>query len=208
MPSPAPGLRRAVLTDLPDLAEMLGRAFAGDPMFRYLADPHGRPEDHLASMFRGVLRHLADDFADTLTTPDRQAVAVWNRPGYRAPQGLDGFRMLPHMAGLTGWRRIHLMMQVLGALDRRHKELMPGPHWYLLALAVAPDRQGQGLGTALMRPYLDRCDRDGLPAYLETSQPRNLPLYERHGFRVVDDVTMGKPPFPTWLMRRDPAAPA
>ena len=56
----------------------------------------------------------------------------------------------------------------------------PGdPHYYLPYIAVAPTRQGNGLGTALLRPVLDRCDTEGAPAYLEATNKRNLPLYRR-----------------------------
>ena len=56
------------------------------------------------------------------------------------------------------------------------------PHWYLPLIAADPARQGQGLGTALMEAAIARIDADGLPAYLESSNPRNISLYERFGF--------------------------
>ncbi len=200
--------RLATSEDLPVLADVLARAFVDDPMFVALAPHDDRMQDRLRSMFTGVLKYVSHDLSDTLTTADRDGVAVWNPPGYKGPRGLDGLRMLPHMAGLTGWRRIQRMMSALNQLDRRHAHLVPEPHWYLLALAVAPGRQGRGIGSALMRPMLERCDLDGLPAYLETATPRNLPLYERHGFAIVAEVSLGKPGVPVWLMRREPAAPS
>lgn len=207
MATPDVPTRRATPADLPALTDVLGRAFADDPMFVRLVAPDDRTEQRLATMFTGVLTYLSNELSDTFTTDERDAVAVWNPPGYQAPQGLDGVRMLRHMAGLTGWPRVTRMLSVVNRLDRRHHQLVPEPHWYLLALAVAPGRQGQGLGSALMRPTLKRCDRDRLPAYLETATPRNLPLYQRHGFAVVDEVPMGRPSTPIWLMRREPAAP-
>ena len=59
------------------------------------------------------------------------------------------------------------------------------PHWYLAFLGIEPSEQGKGLGSALLRPVLERCDSEGTPAYLETSNERNLPFYQRHGFEVV-----------------------
>ena len=76
-------------------------------------------------------------------------------------------------------------------------------HWYLPLLAVDCAHQGRGYGSALLRHGLERCDRDGLPAYLEASSPRNKPLYERHGFREIGVIQGGTSP-PVWPMVRNP----
>ena len=65
---------------------------------------------------------------------------------------------------------------------------------YLAILGVEPARQGTGIGAALMRHRLERCDRDGLLAYLESSNPRNVPFYRRHGFEVLDEIQTGTSP--------------
>jgi GNAT superfamily N-acetyltransferase len=78
------------------------------------------------------------------------------------------------------------------------------PHWYLGYLGARRDRQGQGLGTQLLREVLAGADTDGVPAYLESSNERNLALYERHGFRVVGDLrALGHGPI-IWRMWREP----
>ena len=79
------------------------------------------------------------------------------------------------------------------------------PHHYLGILGVSPELQGRGIGSALMQPVLERCDRDGMPAYLEATTPRNRALYERHGFRVVLQVRWPDGGPPLWPMWRDPA---
>ena len=81
-------------------------------------------------------------------------------------------------------------------------------HWYLPWLAVRPERQGAGLGAALLREGLARVDADGLPAYLETPNPRAIPLYERHGFAVTAVAQAGECPPVTCMLRtaRTPAA--
>ena len=61
-------------------------------------------------------------------------------------------------------------------------------------VGVDPDWQGRGLGAALMRPILDRCDADGVAAYLEASSPRNRVLYERHGFVVTKELSVADSP--------------
>jgi len=64
------------------------------------------------------------------------------------------------------------------------------PHFYLAILGVRPDRQGTGLGSALLSRTLSRLDEAGAPAYLESSNPVNVPLYQRHGFRAVDEIRL------------------
>jgi ribosomal protein S18 acetylase RimI-like enzyme len=77
------------------------------------------------------------------------------------------------------------------------------PHWYLPLIGVDGDRQGRGFGSVLLRYATERCDRDGLPAFLEASNPRNKALYERHGFEAVGVIQAGNSP-PMWPMRREP----
>lgn len=77
-------------------------------------------------------------------------------------------------------------------------------HAYLLMIGVTPERQGEGLGTALMAPVLERCDREGVPAYLEASSARSRALYERLGF-VFMGTAVQLPDGPQmWPMWREP----
>ncbi|MFF0185262.1 GNAT family N-acetyltransferase [Streptomyces sp. NPDC005244] len=79
-------------------------------------------------------------------------------------------------------------------------------HTYLWMIAVSPERQGEGLGSALMEPVLDRCDREGLAAYLEASNARSRALYERLGF-VLTGGPLDLPDGPRmWPMWREPRA--
>jgi ribosomal protein S18 acetylase RimI-like enzyme len=78
------------------------------------------------------------------------------------------------------------------------------PHFYLSALGVEPKRQGEGVGTALMQPVLARADDERVHAYLETATGRNVLLYERQGFSVVEELTLPGTDVNGWLMRRAP----
>ena len=111
---------------------------------------------------------------------------------------------MPSIARLAGWRRLRLVSDALDMLEQRRRHHLPEPHFYLSALGVDPARQGSGVGTALMRPVLERCDRDGTPAYLETAVARNVLLYERLGFEVVDELVLPGTDVHGWLMARRP----
>jgi len=77
------------------------------------------------------------------------------------------------------------------------------PHWYLPFIGIDPSQQGKGYGTALMNHALTRCDRDHTLAYLEASNPKNIPLYERHGFELLGTIQVGTSP-PIFPMLRKP----
>jgi GNAT superfamily N-acetyltransferase len=89
----------------------------------------------------------------------------------------------------------------LELLERKHPQ---GPHYYLFALGVEPSMQGRGIDGRLMEPILDRCDREGVPAYLESTNERNLPLDERHGFRILEEVALPETGPTVCRMWRDP----
>ena len=76
------------------------------------------------------------------------------------------------------------------------------PHWYLPLIGVDPAHQGEGHGDALMVYALARCDRDRAPAYLESSNPRNIPFYRRHGFEPLGAIQVGSSPTLVPMLRR------
>jgi ribosomal protein S18 acetylase RimI-like enzyme len=77
------------------------------------------------------------------------------------------------------------------------------PHWYLPFIGVDPFHQGKGYGAALMQHALIPCDRDQTLAYLESSNPKNVPLYQRHGFELLGTIQVGTSP-PIFPMLRTP----
>jgi ribosomal protein S18 acetylase RimI-like enzyme len=79
------------------------------------------------------------------------------------------------------------------------------PHWYLGMIATRAEAQGTGAGSRMMRYTLGRVDADGLPAYLESTNPANIPFYERHGFAVVREARL--PDGPALTQMRRTAAP-
>jgi GNAT superfamily N-acetyltransferase len=107
---------------------------------------------------------------------------------------------LEPMATIVG-DRLPWMRRGFEAITRAHPA---ESHFYLSGLGTDPPRQGEGLGSAALRPVLTRCDALGIPAYLESTKERNVAFYERHGFVVTGTVAV-PPDGPTlWTMWRAP----
>lgn len=200
-------VRPATIREISVLADVLARAFVHDPFFAFLAGDAPERTQRMREGWRGILRHGSAGLAETYTTDDHAGVAVWHPPGYGGPSAIASLRLLPAMGRLAGWRRLRTVSAAMAALEERHRHHAPADHFYLSALGVEPDRQGEGVGTALVQPVLDRCDRHGVPAYLETATARNVLLYERLGFVVVEEMTLPGTDVHGWLMLRSAPGP-
>jgi ribosomal protein S18 acetylase RimI-like enzyme len=91
---------------------------------------------------------------------------------------------------------------VLATFEKMGESHPHEPHWYLPMIGVEPNSQGRGLGGLLMHHAVARCDKEGMPAYLESSNPRNISLYIRHGFEVISEIQIGAAPVVTPMLRR------
>ena len=139
-----------------------------------------------------------------------RCVAIWIPPGVPMSPGRMvrcGMLAVPLRTGLRPLARFG---GANGVMDKIHKRHMSGPHWELLIVGVDPALQGRGRGSALVRDGLARADESGLPCYLNTNTPANVPFYERLGFSVLEEATLGKDGPAAWAMRRDaiPQTPA
>jgi ribosomal protein S18 acetylase RimI-like enzyme len=201
-----PVVRLATRDDIPAIAAVLARAFAADPFFSYLAGDAPERSQRMRDGWRAILRHASAGLAATWTTGDRAGAAVWIPPGRSASGTLDQLRMLPAMGRLVGWGRLRSVAAALETLERRRRHHAPASHWYLSALGVEPDRQGEGIGSALLAPVLAEADASAVPCYLETAVGRNVLLYERHGFDVVEELVLPATDVHGWLMRRPASA--
>jgi ribosomal protein S18 acetylase RimI-like enzyme len=193
-------IRVAEASDIPMLAETLTLAFDDDPALSWVMRTDDKREEALRRLITYFLRDSIP-YGEVRATEELDACAVWVPPGVWAkrPGVLESLRMLPETLRWTGWRRLRHFMD----LDAAEYANRPGePHFYLAFLGIRPDRQRMGLGSALLGHTLRRLDEMGLPAYLENSNPVNLSLYLRHGFRVVNEITQHGGPS-EWGMWRD-----
>lgn len=194
--------RTAAPAEAGPLGAALAAAFEHDPVLSWLMPDRQRRLRRLERFFELELRHVVLPSGRAWTVDGSPGVSLELPPGrWRMPiraQVAHG----PAFARVFGSRLPHAF-GFITTMERRH---LREPHYYIPYIGVAPAAQGQGLGTTLMRPTLDRCDRERLPAYLEATSERNAVLYERLGFEHLGAFTFGGSP-PLWPMRRPPGTP-
>ncbi len=195
-------IRVAEARDVPKLVETLSQAFDGDPVLSWvMRDDDKRPEA-LRRLFTYILNESIPH-GEVTATEELDACAIWVPPGVWAepPGPLASLLTLPETLRWTGLRRLRRFSDMDAAeYAKRPRE----PHFYLAVLGVHPSRQGMGLGSALLGHTLSRLDEAGMPAYLENSNPDNTPLYERHGFRMFDEISLRGGGPTEWCMWREP----
>lgn len=196
--------RTATRADIPGIAASMARAFEDYPLMVYMVPDASKRAEKLDGYFRLMLSAWwPGEHGEVLTTDSYAGASMWSKPGHWKMPTTTALRMLPGTLRLFGFRSLLRTAKVLMAFEKRHpKEL----HWHLALLGTDPPMQGQGVGAALMAEVLERCDREGLGAYLETQKPDNVAYYRHHGFEVVDEMTVGKREreVTCWFMWRDP----
>jgi len=194
-------IRKATGADVPRLAQSLANAFYDDPVISWMI-PDDEKRLRLGPFGFGTwLQKIYMPKSEVYTDEARAVGALWAPPGkWRMSVGLQA-RLAPRMFRLFGVRRMPQILKGLATLDKAHPD--DQPHYYLGILGTDPDHQGKGLGGAAMQPVLERCDTEGLGAYLESSKEQNVPFYRRHGFEVTGEIHMPDGP-PLWPMWRDP----
>ena len=194
-----PLIRDGRLEDLQQLVDTLDDSFARDPIMNWVM-PMTRlyPEFFrllIADVYlpRGIV-HMEDQ---------GRGAALWLPPGERLeiPPRTALFKLMARLVMHKGLRPLWRMYQQ-GHLFTQHH---PGePHYYLQFIGCRQRDQGYGIGSALLKHGTRICDEQGMPAYLESSNELNVPLYQRHGFEIIHQQTLpGKGPT-AWFMWREP----
>ncbi|EST38671.1 hypothetical protein N566_06175 [Streptomycetaceae bacterium MP113-05] len=190
------GIRVAGDRERDAIAALLHEVFRDDPVSRWVFPDAAHREDAHPRLFGAFLDHGLEHGTVHVTADGTgTGAAVWFAVAGGELRGGDdlGARLEKVDPGNDRLPALGELTEAVHPVDRDHA--------YLQAIAVAADRQGTGVGTALLAPVLQQCDRDGLPAYLEASNSDSRRLYERHGFAVLDPVVHlpdGPPMYPMW----------
>lgn len=165
---------------------MLARAFESDPLWRYLFPDASNRSEELVWFFERWARVIAP-LGAAYITQGGEGVAMWIPPDHG--HNISLWRLLRAGLGRApfrfGIRRLPRAWRVQADAKRLMRADLTEPHWILDILAVDPPHQRSGVGTALLRPILERADREHTPCYVLTHKPENVAYYERHGFRLL-----------------------
>jgi GNAT superfamily N-acetyltransferase len=190
----APIVRTLTVADETRAVDTVVLAFAADPVARWTwAEAH----QYLATMPSLVRTMAGRAFASggALGTTDYAGAALWLPPGVGPDHDALGDIMLRTVAP-------SMRDDVFTVFERMAAHHPHEPHWYLPLIGVDPAHQGRGYGGALLASSLERCDRDRVPAYLESTNPRNITLYLRHGFEALGTIQVGTSPPLVPMLRR------
>ena len=190
----APVVRTTTSPDEDRAIDTVVLAFAGDPVARWCwPDSH----QYLTSMpsFTRAFGGGAFVHNGAYCTDDYAGAALWLRPNaHPDEQALGDVLERTVSASIRG--------DLFKVFEQMAKYHPAEPHWYLPLIGVDPAHQGKGYGSALMTYALQQCDRDHAPAYLESTNPRNISLYRRHGFEVLGTIQVGGSPPLVPMLRR------
>ena len=168
-------------------------AFATDPANRWCWP---ETSDFLSAFpaFARALGGRAFANASGFEVGDGAGVALWLPPGVE-PDEAELVDIVQQRVHASRQNDLFAMIQQMGEYHPQ------GPHWYLPFVGVEPLHQSRGLGTTVLSPILERCDREQLPAYLESTNPRNIPFYESLGFEQIGSIQAGTSPTITPMVR-------
>ena len=198
-------VRHSTPADLDGMARAAGRAFGvdDDPAFTWLlGGTQAKRERQIAAFFKLMTKiGWSEEIGRAYTADGTPGVAMWFAPGHWKQPASKMLRAMPGLLRIVGPRSFVRAMRAFAVTEKLHPH---EEHWYLQWLATDPSMQRKGVGSALLQPILERCDAEGMPAYLETQKFENVAFYQRHGFEVRQEVKLGKNGPRGWLMWRDP----
>src|SRR4051794_40340742 len=195
-------VRTAGADDLPEVAAALADAFMTDPVFTFLRPGRLRHRARLRTMLMVEMEQyvLANGGTVWTTSGFDGAVAELPPGAWEMPKSATGKEALKWIWAFR--TRLPRAIRVQRAMAERH---LREPHFYVRTVGVRTALQGRGVGSALIRPTLERADSAALPTYLEASSERSAALYERLGFLHMDGFELPEGGPRVWPMRRPPA---
>jgi ribosomal protein S18 acetylase RimI-like enzyme len=187
--------------DIPALRDTMVKAFQDDPFTNWLVKQDEKRDKRFEAMFECTLGAFGLRYDHLYTNEERSGAAVWIPPGKINADSFSNILLLPAWIKVVGLTRIPQVLKATNYISGFH----PGPeYFYLMSLGTLPSMQGKGIGSALLKPVLDICDKDNIPACLETSDEKNIRFYQKHGFTVKQEIIIPYGGPITWIMTREP----
>jgi GNAT superfamily N-acetyltransferase len=195
-------VRTATPEDRELVARVAAEGFYDDPLMSWVLRDGARRLEQLTFVFGGLVDDMLPERGEVWIA-DGASVALWRAPDFDHSGASDD--PAAQAAAATAFANGPFEQEELerfGVLGEAMSAAHPHEeHWYLNVVSTLPSRQSQGLGATVLRPVLERCDAEGIPAYLESSNRRNVSLYLRHGFVETGEIQLPDGPSLTPMWR-------
>jgi GNAT superfamily N-acetyltransferase len=187
-----PQVRPATGDDVALLTRIASEGFYDDPVMAWAMPDDGRRLGQLTTIFRGLAEDFVADRGRALLA-DAASACVWRDPSFdhhaaaeeeaaAAAAEADDDDAGPNPFSPEEQARLSILTTAM------HEAHPAEAHWYLNVVATLPSHRSRGLGAAVLAPTIAEADADGVPCYLESTNPRNRTLYYRHGFEDMGDI--------------------
>ena len=196
-------LVRLTKTDVKPAAEMLARAFHEYALLPYFF-PDEAVREKVSFYFLAMALYSGVRYGEVYaTSPNMEDVAIWYHSSQYPLSTWKAIRCIPWKVIMNFARYSGSVMQPTGRyIEAVHKRLVTFSHWYLEIIGVDPEERGKGYAGKLIRLMLTRIDREGLPCYIETLDEKNVAIYERYGFEMIEESSIPDTSLTCWAMLR------
>ena len=167
---------------------VLGRAFTEYELFQYYFRDETKRRA-VAETFGFIALSICLRYGEVYASSEKlEGVSAWLPPGKAPLGGWQIIRSVPLLVLFRFGRQGASRLRAYGRyVDNMHRKLVPYPHWYLQIIGVDPAYHGQRFCSRLVKPVLERIDREQMPCFLETNTVKNVAIYRRFGFEVVSE---------------------
>lgn len=206
MPERIDELYKLQKKDISRAGEVLGDAFQHDPIWKEVFKGEPRDSKKRNASFEIPVRYCMKYGEAYATSENLEGVAAWI-PGNLADMTFPRIIRSGSLGSALkmGARLAAKMKPAFMPIQRdRHEHMKEKSYMYLQIVGVALKLQGCGFGGRLLRALIEKCEKTGLPIYLETETEKNVAMYERFGFTMVKQIVVPELNLPMWEMIRDP----
>jgi len=191
--------------DVKQACMVTGNAFQDDPIMVFTYPDEKERKEKAQYGFYALYKYGIKHGLTYATSKNLEGVTIWLPPNkiYHSTWTMmryGGFYTMRKSGLKAGKRALPLFKYE----EERHKELVPYDHWYFQNIAVKPEEQGKGYGGLLISTMLKTIESDGLPIYVDTNTEKNVSIYQKYGFEILEHVIIPETDIPLWCMLRKP----
>ncbi len=183
---------------------ILSKAFNQDSIFSYLIPDTKLRLKTLNHYFQHVVKYGLR-YGEVYTSPNLEGISIWLPPNNSSHTRWKAIKTGALILPLkVKWKYLNLQNKIYKFTDNLHKKFVPYPHWYLSLIGVAPNHQGKGFGQQLLSTAISKIDLESKPIYLETNKEKNVEIFKRFGFRILQKLTVPGTEIFHWSLLRNP----